>query len=99
MFITGNPCNFYILSLNSLANPFADVFSVVGIKYIIFVNLSTTKIELHPYASGNLVMKSTEMYIQGFSKIEFGINFPAGCSVWFYSTNIHYIPLYIASPP
>ena len=47
-----------MLSLNSLASPFADIFSVVGKKWTIFVNLSTTtKIELYPYTNGSFVMK------------------------------------------
>ena len=84
MILSDNPYNFHTLSLNSLANPFADVFSIVGIKCTIFVNLLTnTRIELYPCASSNLVMKSAEMYAQGFSGVEFGINFPAGCSVQF----------------
>ena len=84
MILLGNPCNFHMLSLNNLANPSANVFSIVGIKYTIFVNLSTTtRIESYPCTSSNLVIKSTEMYAQGFSRIKFGINFPAGCSVQF----------------
>ena len=42
MMLSGRPYNFYMLSLNSLARPSADVFSVVGIKCAIFVNQSTT---------------------------------------------------------
>jgi len=62
MILSGNPCNFYTLSLNNLASPSADVFSVVGIKCTIFVSLSTTtKIESYPCANSNLVMKSAEM--------------------------------------
>ena len=72
------------MSLNNLANPFADVFSIVEIKYTIFVNLSTTtKIELYPCTSSNLVIKSAEICTQGFSGIEFGINFSADYSIWF----------------
>jgi len=73
-----------MLSLNNLASSSTNVFSVVGIKCTIFVNLLTnTKIELYPCASSNLVIKSAEMWAQGFSRIEFGINFLAGCSVQF----------------
>ena len=44
--LSGNLCNFQILSLNSHASPSALVHSVVGTKCAIFVNLSTTaKIE------------------------------------------------------
>jgi len=84
MILSGNPCNFYILSLNNLANPSTNVFFIVEIKYTIFVNLlTTTRIELYPCASGNLVIKSAEIYTQGFSGIEFGINFPTGYSIQF----------------
>ena len=84
MILLDSLCNFYTLSLNNLASFSADVFSIVGIKYTIFVNLSTTtKIELYPCASSNLMMKSAEIYTQGFSRIEFGINFSTSCSVYF----------------
>ena len=77
--LSGSPCSFQMLSLNKRANPSALVFSVVGIKCPIFVNLSTTtKIESYPYAKGNFVMKSALMCDQAFSGIEFGINFPVG---------------------
>ena len=57
--LSDNPCSFQTLSLNKRANPSVLVFSVVGIKCPIFVNLSTTtKIESYPCAKGNFVMKS-----------------------------------------
>ena len=41
--------SFHTLSLNNLTSPSANVFSVVGMKWTIFINLSTTtKIELYP---------------------------------------------------
>jgi len=40
--LSGSPCNFQILFLNNCANPSTLVFSVVGMKCAIFVNLSTT---------------------------------------------------------
>ena len=84
MILSGRLCNFYTLSLNNYASLSADVFSVVGIKCTIFVNLSTTtKIKSYPWAKGSLVIKSTNIYIQGFSEIELGINLLAGCSVIF----------------
>ena len=56
----------------------------IGIKWTIFVNLSTTtKIESYLCVIGSLVIKSADIYVQGFSDIELGINLPAGCSVWF----------------
>ena len=82
--LSGRPCNFHILSLNNHANPSTDVFSVVGIKCTILVNWSTTtRIESYSCAKGNLVMKSADIYAQGFSGIEFGINLSAGSSMWF----------------
>jgi len=49
MMLSGRPCSFHILSLNNLANSFADVLSVVSIKYTIFVSWSTTtRIESYP---------------------------------------------------
>jgi len=84
MILLGNPCSFYTLSLNSLANPSADVFSIVGMKWSILVNWSTTtRILSYSYAKGNLVIKSADIYVYGFSRIEFGINFSTGCSMWF----------------
>ena len=42
----GSPCSFQILFLNNHARPSVLILSIVGIKYTIFVNLSTTtKIE------------------------------------------------------
>jgi len=71
-----------MLSLNNLASPSADVLFVVGIKWTIFVNLSTTtKIKSYSCANGSLVMKSANICIQGFSGIELGINLPASCFV------------------
>ena len=49
MILSGSLCNFQMLSLNNCANPSALILSVVGIKCVIFVNLSTTtKIESYP---------------------------------------------------
>ena len=80
--LLGSPCNFHTLSLNSLASPSTNIFSIVGMKWTIFVNLSTTtKIESYPWANSNLVIKSAEICIQDLSGIELGINLPAGCSV------------------
>jgi len=84
MILSGKPCSFYTLFLNSLANSSAIIFSVVGIKWTIFVSLSTTtRIESYPCAKSSLVIKSADIYVQGFSGIEFGINFPTSYSVWF----------------
>jgi len=80
MMLSSSLCSFYTLSLNNLANLSADVFSVVDIKWTILVNQSTTtRMLLYPYAKGNLAIKSTDICVYGFSGIEFGINFSAGC--------------------
>ena len=53
--LSGNLCSFHTLSLNNLANPFADVLSVVATKCAIFDNLShTTRIASFPATSGSL---------------------------------------------
>ena len=84
MMLSGRPCNFHTLSLNNLANPSADVFSVVSMKWTILVSRSTTtKILSYPCARGNLAIKSANICVQGFSGIEFSISFPASCSVRF----------------
>jgi len=38
---------------------------------------------LYPCTEGNLVIKSDDICVHSFSGMEFGINFPAGCSVQF----------------
>ena len=84
MIFLNRPYNFHTLFLNSLAKPFANVFSIVEIKYTIFVNQSTTtRIELQPQINGNFVIKSTKICVQGFSDIELDINLPASCSMQF----------------
>jgi len=58
--LSGNPCNFYILSLNNCADLFTDIPLVVAVKYAILDNLlHTTKIIFFPVTNGNLVIKST----------------------------------------
>jgi len=64
MSLSGKPCNFHTFALNNLVNSSADVFFVVGIKWTIFVSLSTTtKIESYPRAKGNFVIKSADIYV------------------------------------
>jgi len=71
-----------MLSQNNLVTPSAKVFSIIGMKYTIFVILSyTTNILSYSYASSSFVIKSADMCVQGFSSTAFGINFPAGASV------------------
>ena len=85
-----------MLSLNSLANPSADVSSVVATKYIIFDNLSqTTTIASFPVTNSNFVMKSTIMYVHGFSDISLNFNFPAGVSVLFFILSQTSFSLYL----
>jgi len=82
--LLGNLYSFYTLFLNNLINSFADVFSVVGIKCTIFVNLlTTTKIKSYPWAKNSFVIKSADIKIYDFSGIELGISLSASCSVWF----------------
>ena len=60
------------------------VFSIVGTKCAIFVNLLyTTNILLDSCANSNFVIKSTMIWAQAFSSTIFGINFPIGVSVQF----------------
>ena len=40
--LSGSSCSFQMLFLNNCASPSMLVFSVVGMKYAIFVNLSIT---------------------------------------------------------
>ena len=84
MILLGKLCNFHTLFLNNLADPSANVFSVVGIKWTILVSRSTTtRILLYPYAKGSLVIKSANICVYGFSRTELGINLLTGCSVQF----------------
>jgi len=53
-----------MLSLKSLANPSTVISSIVAIKCVIFDSLSqTTKMASFPATIGNLVIKSTKMYV------------------------------------
>ena len=74
--LSGNPCNFYILSLNSLAKPFTNVPSVAATKCVIFDSLlQTTRIASFLATTGNFVIKSTIRYVYGFSGISLSFNF------------------------
>ena len=54
-----NPCNFHILSLNNLANPFTNIFFAVATKWAILDNLSqTTRIASFPVLWQLLVTKT-----------------------------------------
>ena len=63
-------------SLNSLASPSADVFSIVAMEWAILLNwLYTIKIVSYSYVKGSLVIKSADMWLYGFSGIVLGISF------------------------
>ena len=81
----GSPYNFYILSLNSLASPSANVSFVVATKCIILDNLlQTTRIISFSATIGNFVIKSTIRCVHGFSGTSLSFNFPATSSVLFF---------------
>ena len=68
--LSGNLCNFQMLTQNNFVTSSAKVFSIVDTKCTIFVILLyTTRITLYPYTSGNFVIKSTIIWLQGFSSI------------------------------
>ena len=83
--LSSKPCSLYILSLKSLANPSADIPSVVTMKCVIFDSLSqTTKIASFPPTTSNLVMKSTDICVYSFSGTSPNFNFPTISSVLFF---------------
>jgi len=83
--LSSNPCSFHVLSLNSLASPFADVPSVIATKCVIFDNLSqTTRITSLLVTNGNFVMKSTVRCVYGLSRTSLNFSFLAGTSVLFF---------------
>jgi len=83
--LSGNPCNFHMLFWNNLANPSANVPSVVATKCVIFDSLShTTNIASFSATTGSFVMKSTVRYDYGFSGTSLNFNFPANSSVLFF---------------
>ena len=74
--LSSNPCSLHMLSLKSLANPSAVIPSVVATKCVIFDSLSqTTKITSFSATIGNLVMKSTNICVYGFSRTSPNFNF------------------------
>jgi len=65
--------------LSNLANPFADISSVVATKCTIFDNIShTTNIAFFTATNGSLIIKSIIKCIYSFSGILFAINFLIG---------------------
>ena len=68
--LSDNIYNFHMLFLNNLTNPFANILSIVVIKYVIFNNLShITKIVFFSTTNSNFMIKSTIIYIYSFSSI------------------------------
>ena len=83
--LSGNPCNFHTLSLNSLTKPSTNVPSVITTKCAIFDNLSyTTSIASFSATNGNFVIKSIIKCVYVFSGTSFAINFPTGASILFF---------------
>ena len=75
--LSGNLYNFHILSLNNLANSFAEVSSVVATKCVILNNLlQTTRIAFFLATNSSFVIKSTIKYIYSFSRTSLSFNFP-----------------------
>ena len=83
--LSGNPCNFYILFLNSLTNLSADISSIIAIKCIILNNLlQTTRIVSFPATIGNFVIKSTIKYIHSFFRISLNFSFSTNAFILFF---------------
>ena len=83
--LSSNPCNFQILSLNSLASPFANILSIVATKCVILDNLlQTTRIASFPATNGNFVIKSTIRWVYSFSSTSLNFNFPTISSILFF---------------
>ena len=83
--LSGNLCSFYILSLNNLAKPSANVSSVVATKCVILDNLlQTTRIASFPATTGNFVIKSTVRWVHGFSGTSLNFSFPTVPSILFF---------------
>jgi len=77
--------NFYMLFLNNLAKPSADILFVVATKCLIFDNLShTTRITSFPATNSYLIIKFTIRCIYGFFGILLNFNFPTYTSVLFF---------------
>ena len=72
---TDNLCIFHMLSWNNLANPSANVPSIVTTKYVILDNLShTTKITFFPATNDKLVIKSTIKYVYCYELKSLGLD-------------------------
>ena len=99
-----NPYNFYILSLNSLANPSADVSFIIATKCVILDNLlQMTRIISFLATNSNFVIKFTIRCVYGFSRTSLNFNFSTGTSVlffilWHISHFSMYLPTFLVIP-
>ena len=83
--LSKNSCNFYMLSLNNLANSSTDICSIIATKCVIFNNLlHTTKITSFPANNSNFMMKFTVKCIHSLSNTSFNFNFTAGTFILFF---------------
>ena len=88
--LSGNLCNFHILSLNNLAKSSTNIPSVAATKCAILDNLlQTTKITSIPTTNSNLVIKSTIECIYSFLGILFAISFPTSTSIFSSTCHIY----------
>ena len=95
--LSGNLCNFHILSLNNLVNSSTDVFFVVATKYAIFDNLlHITYITFFSATNSKLVIKLTIKYAYAFSST---LTFSLVPLFYFSSPDINHIPPYIFQCP
>jgi len=77
----GIPCSLNISFMNMLAISISIQVNLLGIKWVDFLNLSTTSMmaSFCLVDVGNPVMKSTEMVSHFHSRIGRGCNNPVGC--------------------
>ena len=63
---------------------------------ILLKQLHTTRIASYSWANNSLVMKSTEIWLYGFSRIALGISFSTGVSLQFlYLWYVSYLSIYL----
>ena len=92
--LSSNPCNFYMLSLNYLANHSTDVPSLVTTKCVILDSLlQTTRITSFLATNSNFIIKFTIRCIHSFFRTLLNFNFSASTSTLF--SNIYHILSYI----
>lgn len=77
MIVAGTPCSHMTLSMNWVASCLAVMLLLVGMTFIILVNLSiTTRAASNPLDKGKGVIKSMEMSVQGLASIGMGCRSP-----------------------